>query len=363
MLRTLILSAAIATLVGSASAQQKLQWTTQKATANPIFAGVFHPATGLTSAPGNTVRSGPVMLYNNNDYSNYYSLPGKIQEWVDNGKLLDRNHDSLEQISSFDFTYCSSDPNANGVATTVRFYDDSIYCGGPVNWPTSECAYQISDLPGGANGNLACWIVLVDLSGLECNLTSDPAGNRRFGWGHSWNNDFSGPWIAKGGYGQTDSFTWWDRNASNANSAYQGCFWFGSLPWVGFALAAQGNYAETSNVDCTPGANDSLWLSLNDEVQVGNVMDWTVTGQNPGAATHFWTSPNVVCNDLNAFLGIDAHEVAQYSTRVMQNDSFGIHSFTIPTAAGGGLTWYTQAATGSTGLPTAMSNGLKHYVF
>jgi hypothetical protein len=363
MFRFLILSAAFLGLVSSATAQQKQPLTLQKATVSPSFAGVFHPSTGLSSSSGNTPKAGPVMLYNNNDYSNYYSIPGKNQEWVDNGKLLDRNHDSLEQISSFDFTYCSSDSNSNGVATTVRFYDDSIYCGGPVNWPTSECAYQIDALPGGVNGNLACWVVLVDLAGVECNLTSDPAGIRYFGWSNTWNNRFSGPWIAKGGYGQTSSFTWWDRNASNANSAYQGCFWFGGLPWQGFALAAQGNYAETSNVDCPPGIDDSLWLSINDEVQVGNTVSWTVTGQSAGATTHLWASPDVVCNDLNAAFGIDAHEIARYGSRVFQNDAFGSHTFTIPPTAGGGLNWYVQAATSSAGRPTAMSNGLKHYVF
>jgi hypothetical protein len=362
MLRFLIFGAALIGLMSSVSAQQKQILTVKKANTDPSFAGVFHPTTGLNSSSGNTAKAGPITIYNNNTFLNYFSLSGTNQEWVDNGKLLDRNHDSSEQISSFDFTYCTNDPNANGAATTVRFYDDSIYCGGPVNWPTSECAYQIDNLPGGVNGNYACWTVLVDLAGVECNLTSDPAGIRSFGWSNTWSNNFSGPLLGVGGYGQTDSFTWWDRNASNANSAYQGCFWFG-FPPMGFAMAAQGNYAETSNVDCPPGVDDSLWLSINDEVRVGNAVSWTVTGQNSGAATHFWASPNVVCNDLNAFLGIDAHEVAQYSTRVMQNDSFGIHSFTIPTAAGGGLTWYTQAATGSAGLPMAMSNGLKHYVF
>jgi hypothetical protein len=363
MHRFLIFGAALIGLMSSVSAQQKQSMTVQKANTSPIFAGVFHPATGLNSSSGNTPKVGPVTLYNNNNYSNYYSLPGKDQEWVDNGRLLDRNHDSLEQFGSFDFTYCSTSSNANGVTTTIRFYDESVYCAGPVNWPTSDCAYQFNNLPGGTNGNLACWFVLVDLAGVECNLTSDPAGNQRFGWSHTWGDNFSGSWIAEGGLGQTSSWTWWDRNASNANSGYQGCYWFGWPPWNGFAMAAQGNYAETSNVDCPPGIDDSLWLSINDEVQVGKTVSWTVTGQSAGATTHFWASPDVVCNDLNTAFGIDAHEIARYGSRVFQNDALGSHTFTIPPTAGGGLTWYTQAATRSAGLPTAMSNGLQHYVF
>jgi hypothetical protein len=363
MLRFSILSATFISLVSTAMAQQKQSPTVQKTTSSPMFAGVFHPATGLVPHSGNTPKAGPVPLYNNNRYTNYYNLIGKNQELVDNGMLLDRNHDSLEQFSSFDFSYCSTSPNANGVTTTVRFYDESIYCGGPVNWPTSECAYQIDNLPGAVNGNLTCWIVLVDLAGVECNLTSDPVGNRHFGWSHTWGDNLSGAWIAGGGYGQTNSMTWWDRNASNANSAFQGCWFVGCNPWAGFALAAQGNYAETSNVDCPPGVDDSLWLSINDEVQVGNAVSWTVTGQSVGATTHLWASPDVVCNDLNTAFGIDAHEVARYSSRVLQNDALGSHTFTIPPTAGSGLTWYTQAATGSAGRPTAMSNGLKHYVF
>jgi len=365
MFRNLLTGAAVIALISGATAQQKQQMNVQKASVNPTFAGVYHPSTGLVSGNGNTAKAGPDTIYNNNLLSGYYSVPGVNQEWIDNGKLADRNHDHLDQINGFDFTYCSA--AANGVDDVVNFYDESVYCGGPTNWPVADCAYGFAGLPGGNNGNLACWIVTVDLCGVECNLTTDPAQNRSFGWSHTWNDGTTGPWIANGGAGQTDSFTWYDTAAANANSAYQGCFWFGGIPWAGFAMAAMGNPVETTSYSSAAGngVDDSLCLSMDASAQIGATINLTVSDAagNPMAST-WWASASSADMDLSGAFGIDAHLLADYSSRVTESSSAtGVHTLTVPGAAGGGMTWYSQAAMGAAGVPSAMSNGLAHYIF
>lgn len=207
--------------------------TIHKAVA-PQYAGTFHPSTGLVTPGSERNRAiGNYLIVNNNRLSNYYSVPGKNQEWVDNNVIAYRSTTGDEQANGISYVYCSAETNPNGIFETIHIYDDSVYCAGPTNWPVSDCSYTVEGLPGGNNGNLACWLVVLDLYGVECNLTSGHGGS--MGWGQVWDNDTSGPWIANGGLGQTDSFTWFDRDAPNAN-AFQGCYWFGGLPWVGFSF-------------------------------------------------------------------------------------------------------------------------------
>jgi hypothetical protein len=367
MFRNILTGAAVIALISGATAQQKQQMNVQKASVNPTFAGVYHPSTGLVSGNGNTAKSGPDELYNNNALSNYYSIPGTDQEWVDNGLLADRNHDSAEQINGFNFTYCSA--AANSVDNVIRFYDESVYCGGPTNWPTADCSYDIPGLPGGSNGNLACWIVTMDLcGGFECDLTTTAAQNRSFGWSSTWNDASTGPWIADGGAGQTDSFTWWDTNAANANSGYQGCFWFGGIPWAGFAMAAVGNPVETTSYSSAggPGADDSLCLSMDVSAQGGATVNLTVSDAAGVAVASTWFA-SATATDISLMgpFGIDAHLLSNYGTKAFESVSAtGVHTLTVPGGAGGGMTWYSQGATlDAAGAPTAMSNGLAHYIF
>ncbi len=366
MFRNLLTGAAVIALISGATAQQKQQMNVQKASVNPIFAGVYHPSTGLVSGNGNTVKSGPEVIYNNNALSGYYSVPGANQEWVDNGMFADRNSDSAEQVNGFNFTYCSSAPNA--VDNVIRFYDESVYCGGPVNWPVADCAYGFPGLPGSlnGNGNLTCWIVTVDLCGVECDLTTDPNQSRSFGWSSTWNESTTGPWIANGGAGQTDSFTWWDTLAANANSGLVGCFWFGGTPWAGFAMVAMGNPVETmSHTSATPGADDSLCLSLDVSAQQGVTVNFSVTDAAGNlAASTLWVSATSADLDLSGAFGIDAHLLADYASRVLESSSAtGVHPVTVPMNPLATGVWYSQAATGAAGVPSAMSNALVHNVF
>lgn len=366
MFRHLLTGVVAIALIQAADAQQKQQVSTQKAVTAKL-AGTFHPSLGLIQNGGTTsARSGPDALYNNSSLSNYYSVPGTNQEWIDNFHLLDRNHDNAEQVKGLRYTYCSADANPNGMQEIINIYDDSIYCAGPASWPTADCSYAISGLPGGANGALACWIVNVDLWGVECNLTTDPTGNRLHGWGQVWDNATTGPWLASGGLGQTDSFTWFDPGAVNGN-AFLGCYWFGGTPWAGFDMLMEGNVAETISYVSSAGlgADDGLILSIDTPAQIGNTVTFTVTDLVAGGpvASTMWASALRVDVDLTPLFGLDAHLLSDYNSKAWESTSAGgTHTTSVPAIAGGGMTWYTQAAVGAAGVPAKMSNGLAHYI-
>ncbi|MCH2101829.1 MAG: hypothetical protein MK209_07890, partial [Planctomycetes bacterium] len=97
--------------------------------------------------------------------------------------------------------------------------------------------------------------------------------------------------------------------------------------------------------------------------QVGSTVNFTVLDGPFGAAaaSKLWASARAVDVDLSAAFGIDAHLLADYNGRAFTSDSStGVHTLSVPAVAGGGKTWYTQAAVGG---PTAMSNGMQHFIF
>ena len=120
----------------------------------PQYAGTFSPISGFTTQGTSGRSAGTRLVVNNGILQNYYSYGGIGQEWVDNNKLYDLSTDHTEQVNGIHFIYCSSDTNPNGVSVTMNFYDESVYCAGPTNWPTADCSYEIADLPGAQNGNL-----------------------------------------------------------------------------------------------------------------------------------------------------------------------------------------------------------------
>ena len=365
MFRNILTGAAALALITGATAQQKQQMTVNKATATPQFAGQYHPSTGLVQPQGGIAKLGPDSIYNNNALTNYYSVPGADQEWIDEGVLADRNSTSTDQINGMNFTYCSSDSNPNGIGSVFTIYDETVRCAGPASWPTADCAYGLAGLPGGNNGNLACWIVSIDLTGFECNLATDASGNKLFGFANTWDNGNTGPWLSDGGLGNDNSFVWFDTLQNNANNAFLGCYWFGGQPHAGFATEFFGNPVETTSYSSAggPGADDSLLLTLDASVQVGSTVNFTVLDGPFGsaAASTMWASASAVDVDLSGAFGIDAHLLADYnSRRFTSNSATGIHTLSVPAVAGGGMTWYTQAAVGG---PSAMSNGLQHFVF
>jgi hypothetical protein len=367
MFRNILTGAAALALITGATAQQKQTMTVNKATTNAQFAGQYHPSTGLVQPNGGQAKLGPDSIYNNNVLTGYYSVPGADQEWIDEGVLVDRNSTSTDQVNGMDFTYCSADSNPNGIATVVTMYDETVRCAGPASWPTADCAYGVAGLPGGNNGNLACWIVTLDLTGFECNLTTDASGNQLFGYAMTWDNSSTGPWLSNGGLGNDNSFVWFDTLAPNANAAFLGCYWFGGTPHAGFAAQMFGNPVETTSYSSAggPGADDSLILTVDTSVQVGSTVNFTVQDGPFGSATSsaMWASSRAVDVDLSGAFGIDAHLLADYrSRRFLSSAAGGVHTLTVPAIAGGGKTWYTQAADSNAG-PTAMSNALAHFIF
>lgn len=364
----LTLSFSLAVCLASTAAAQQVGPALHRAPAQPQYGGVYHPVEGLLAGANQQSRRGPNLIFNNASLSNYFVLAGQLQEFVDEGVLLDRNHDSLDQVNGMDFTYCSSDPSPNGVGATVRFYHETIACQGPSNWPVADCSYSFVGLPGGPNGNLTCWTIGVDLTGFECSLTTDPAGQRRFGWGTSWSQPASGPWLASGGFGTLDQFEWFDLLIPNGNAAHLGCFSFGPNAPASFANRLYGNPSETTSISAiAPGRDDSLILRVNHPVQAGNTVQFDVLDGPFGAraASLMWISRNRVETHLGVQFGIDAHELAEYSSRIRMATSFkvtGQHSLHIPVGVAPGV-YYTQASAVWAGRPYSMSNGLQHYVF
>lgn len=90
----------MAVALGSAgsSAAQQTGPQLHGASTNPQFAGVYHPVYGLRAGQRSQARFGPGLLFNNSVLSNYYVLAGRLQEFVDQGSLVDRNHDSMDQM-------------------------------------------------------------------------------------------------------------------------------------------------------------------------------------------------------------------------------------------------------------------------
>lgn len=335
----------------------------------PSFAGTYHPSTGLRP-PEAEPRSGPVVLYNNMGHSNYYTVPGVDQEFVDEGRFLNRHVDFTEQVNSASFLYCSSDPSPSGVTAVFRLYDETIVCVGPPLWPAADCSYSIPGLPGGMNGNLACWQVNLDFSGFECDLTTDPSGNRLFGFSTTWDNDATGPWISWGGLGNHNSFVWFDTTQPNRNSGFLGCYWFGAPPPLGFAQTLSGPPAETRAINAaSPGAFDSLLLCVDDEVQNGNTVQYEVRDRASGVLqpAKLWVSSHQVDHHLlSGPLGLDAHLLVDYVNR---SPTLGTRSSPtgIFTAALAGIpsgVYFTQAASiDATGRPMALSNALRHNIY
>ncbi len=360
MFRNILTGVAAVALVSGVAAQQ--QMTVKKATVAPVYAGSYHPAIGFQ--PAATQKSGPDTIWNNMILTNYYSIPGADQEWIDEGILADRNTGNREQINGFDYVYCSATPDAGTfpVVTTITFYDETVRCAGPATWPAADCGYVISGLPGGdPNGALQCWIVGIDLQGggFECDLTTDAAANKLFGWGGAYNDSSTGPWISVGGNGIDNSFTWFDP--TNGNGAFVGCFWFGGIPFANFAMQLYGNprnafatYSATEGA----GADDNVVMGTDVEATAGTLVTIS-TSDFAGAPVDslMWVSATRVDNNLTGAFGIDAHEVAQYASRIIDYPVGSSNGQVVPNATG---TFYLQGANlGGGASPVGMSNALE----
>lgn len=300
----------VAALVLASQLAAQSQTPIYKAVA-PQFAGVYDPHTGTLDRSAVSPRLGPDSIYNNNTLTNYYSVPGIDQEWIDEGQLCDRGANAEEQINGFNFTYCSTeaDPTQNGGTFTFAFYDEFIICTGPSNGGNFAnggylCAYDIVGLPlGDPNGVIQCWIVTIDLMfGFECpnvnaaqacwngDLLTDESNGKLFGWGIIPRNNNTGPWLSQGGKGADNAFVWFDQFG-----IFQGCFWFGGTPFASFAIQLFGPEANCRAINfCNPKPNDDLQLNVN----VPSQFQRTFNIVNPQQGECYWLLASFQCTTL-----------------------------------------------------------------
>lgn len=335
----------------------------------PQFAGTYKVSEGKLTSASNT-RANFVSIYNNNTLTNYYSVPGIDQEWVDEGQFCGQ---SERQITCFDFVYCSTepDPSQNSGTITFTFYDEFTICAGPSNGGNFAnggfvCAYDVVGLPlGDPNGVIQCWIVSVDLSGgFECTsdltvgLTADEANGKLFGWGIIPRNNNTGPWLASGGKGADNAFVWFD-----SFGIFQGCFWFGGVPFASFSMQL---YGWRDGWKCYLSPTPSP-CSVEVDGTENSPDVWTISILNPNGAYDYYavvstspadiTLPSMPCQVLVNPAGILVPPV--------QIPTPG--SLTVDISPGSGLTLYFQAfavAAGSgppsaSNLPLGASIGCK----
>ncbi len=348
--------------------QQPTHGPLKKRAVVPHYAGVYHPATGLRRSDLRaSTASGPELIWNGLVRTNYYTYVGPYQEIIDEGTLTDRDPELREQVNGFRFVYCSEVPDPNGdlVTANIVFYDETAECSGPASWPQTSCGYRLSGLPGGdANGNLLCWEIDVDLQGggFECDLTTDEHSNKLFGWGGWYEQDLTGPNLAQLGPGSRCSFTWFDRDPATF-SGFLGCYWFQCQPPENFAMGLFGNPAGVFAVyGSEVGADDRLVLGAVQEAVAGSSLDlWVSDLDRIPVPAALWASPNRVDRDLQPILGLDAHEVAEFASRVAERAPAAFHSVVLPMGAAG-RAWYCQAAQITAGQAVALSNGLEVWV-
>ncbi|KAA3611441.1 MAG: hypothetical protein DWQ01_04945 [Planctomycetota bacterium] len=372
MSRLLLTAVAGSILVTSLSAQTQLP--VHKAI-TPKHAGIYRMATGELepSTPGQ--RFGPDVIFNASELTNYYSVPGIDQEWLDEGSLLNRNAGNWEQINGMEFVYCSTEADAtqNSGTVTFAFYDETIVCTGPTNGGNFVlggylCAYDIVGLPlGDANGAIQCWIVTVDLMcGFECppylasqtcstgEWITDQANTKLFGWSFIPRNDNTGPWLSKGGTqaaGIDNSFVWFDQFG-----ALVGCFWFGGTPWANFAMKLFSGPKDCRIYwDCA-GLNQMCLIPT----PGFPLFTWTV--QTPGSNTDCWLLISLSPGELPLPGGtlLINHLALAVPPVLMPNGTV-----TLDVSAGSGFTIYTQAVETPAGsgppsasnIPSGCTNG------
>lgn len=327
----------------------------------PQFAGVYHPAIGLRKEP-NLPRLGPQEIWNSHTLSNYYTIPGEGQEWIDEGILPSRHAQQIEQVNGFKFTYCSSDMNPNGTTNQVQFYDETVVCMGPTDWPSSDCSYVLGGLPGGSgNGNLACWTVMVDLAGFECELPIDPMQQKLFGWSQTWDNDHSGPWIASRlPPGGDCSWVWFDTTAPNRNAAFQGCFWFGCFPPEQFTMSLYGQPDDVFAIAPTHGPGDDMTLALEAQASARGGLSTSIrlidlaTGNSQAGSLFASAAPAEI--DLQARFGIDATLLLDANQlRWRSYSSIGSHTTPIFPPSAQGKSVFVQGVQLANARPTRLT--------
>lgn len=268
------------------------------------FVGTFHVGRkqwgSLTT--GNS-KFGPDVCYSNTMRSSYYSaVGGPGWCYLDKGALPDRGESEKEQINGVEFEYCSTYPDATGNAGTIvlYFFDDltATACEGPLGGASSWVhRIQVNNLPlGGANGELQCWRVILDLTGgAEFNLLQEESGqeDRRFGWTMECMQPDAGPVLAKDGYQNLcDSFHF----KVPGGSQFQ-CFWTDNcFPPRSFYLRLSCSVRDAENYyPSQPGPKDRLWLFTGTAVP-GSGLTLVVDQANP-LLFYWWAASLASANE------------------------------------------------------------------
>ena len=381
MLRTSMLVACLLTAASSMPAQSQLP---VHRAVTPRYAGTYKVAQGEFISAANVRTDDPeaVVLFNNTTPTNYYSVPGNNQEWIDEGILNDRTACDTEQLDCFEVIYCSTNPATSGTII-YTFYDETIECTGPTGGVPGapNCAYAISGLPMGTpTGGIQCWVVTIDLDeGAQCpsttaetfRTTGAHSANPLFGWGTLPQLDDTGPWLRKGGKGTTNDFVWYDRSAGTNI----GCFWFGGAPFASFSMQIWGHRAnsleyvdnDSSTINAYWGDEDLDTLSLENgtDVVAGALCIWSV--DNPVAGRSYFLVYQIGGPTVSNFSGQGgAVGTALISLATAATQSFlmpgGNLSITIPTAVP--PVAHVQAFELQGGITlanvTACSNGIRH---
>jgi len=236
---------------------------------------------------------GPQTLFNNRaGLAYYYTTVAPTDEYIDEAAFPASGVDGSDQVSGLTFEYCAT----NGVTldTELRFWRDTTTGSGPSAWTSqiadhgASCFYQLLNLPSGTG----CWAVTVDLrGGFECTLPQElQVGSlERFAWAMIYldPSNQTGPILdtnlpgAVPGYGNLDSFEWFDLNQA-FGSEHQGSFSFGGIPKAqgSFALTLTGPRTDTkAYYSQAPLPLDRLILTSQEEVRPQTNVTWQV--ENP----------------------------------------------------------------------------------
>lgn len=261
-------------------------------------AGTYHLATGTwTRSTGSTAALGPVVIYNNDAFTGYYHPVEPVHAVVDEGRIPmsgpypgPGSFQPDYHVDGFQIGYCTHETSVDVAAT---FFERYVPCTDPVAAPPAVGRVVLDGvLPASFSpGQLACWIVTVDIAGTtdefclaaeggDGTFDDDPAldsiglslkigdnangpagyfiagdpNNAPFGYGTTFLN----PGLQGTGANEQDQFF-----VKDTTGGPSGCFNFGgypSAPWGGhhFRIYAQpGNCSSFGTNYCTSVPNST----------------------------------------------------------------------------------------------------------
>jgi hypothetical protein len=260
-MKQIALLAAAVFSIGSAFAQSnsgRYEGVTVDADVTPCpeatFAGTYHVAAGVFEPAQNGLPPvTPGVIYNNNCQSGFFSSLLNGSTVIDDGRVPSSSSPSPVgtlnnyRVNHFQIGYCTRD--LTGVFTVrVRFWEKflqtSAGCTTLANAGAPTADYTIPGLPGStATGTLACWLVNIDLTGLEFCMHGDSDGSFNT---DAWSNGF--------GYGLT-----MNGQTGTTTATVGGFLVAGGVPPATFACPiGDGTYYQNPSATSGTGLDDDL---------------------------------------------------------------------------------------------------------